>query len=448
MTRVAIYLDRQGKPPTAVETKQIESADAVKLAKFFVALGFTAEKQTTLQGGQYILAKANGVQLSIVTSRTPQPAGEWNMTLLVDDIEGALARAESVGATVASPIKEVPGAKKCVIMSPDGQRVVLAQKLKTKPVAAAAPVTKPSPTIATPEAGGAATPIAVHDERAKAPVFDAVFDAVEVEIGSSPERRLSELLLTGVSSMPVDETATDDDDEKKPRYVVASVVRTIQRLRVTTAITAGSWAISLVAYWFCQWFTRHPPAFFGNSRQGSAEQLISMICAAITFVAGLAIALGKLPCRDASERIGNRSLLMFATYCDLATLVVSLSFPLAEYAYLPMIALVGLVVTLICALASPLLFLPYLAQVARFVNMPKLASMLRVTQMFIIAFTAFGLMVALAAGLRLRGALDLFATLATIGTIVTGLIGFFCYLIGMAIFAVRARAPEGPLAAE
>jgi predicted enzyme related to lactoylglutathione lyase len=160
-TRLAVYVDKTGKQPPAPAKLRLESVDAVKLAKFFASLGFTVEKQATPEGRQYVLAKATNVELSIFPSREPKTPDDWSMTLIVDDAAAAATRAESFGGTVASPLKDVPGGRKCVIASFEGHRVVVAQLgAATRP--AAAPLPNATPSNGAPQPVVAETPIAAE----------------------------------------------------------------------------------------------------------------------------------------------------------------------------------------------------------------------------------------------------------------------------------------------
>lgn len=147
LIRLAVYVDRTGKQPPAPETLRLESTDAVKTAKFFAALGFTVEKQTLPDGRQFVLGRATNVQLAIVPSHTPTPIEDFSMTLIVEDAGAAAARAETFGGMVLSPLKEIPGGKKCVVASFEGHRVVVAELAAAPKPMAAAPA---SPTSANP----------------------------------------------------------------------------------------------------------------------------------------------------------------------------------------------------------------------------------------------------------------------------------------------------------
>lgn len=130
------FVDRQGNRPPVEVSLKLESRDAVKLAKFFVALGFVAEKRSDASGRQFISAKADGVVLEIHPAREPKQPADWNMMLIVDDADAAGARAVAHGGRLAGPLKEIPGGRKCVVESPEGQRVVVADK-RPKPAGVA-----------------------------------------------------------------------------------------------------------------------------------------------------------------------------------------------------------------------------------------------------------------------------------------------------------------------
>jgi predicted enzyme related to lactoylglutathione lyase len=130
-TRRPTFVDRQGNRPPVEVSLKLESRDAVKLAKFFVAIGFVAEKRSDASGRQFIAAKADGVVLEIHPARDPKQPADWNMMLIVDDAEAAGARAVAQGGTLVGPLKEIPGGRKCVLESPEGQRVIVADKRPT-----------------------------------------------------------------------------------------------------------------------------------------------------------------------------------------------------------------------------------------------------------------------------------------------------------------------------
>lgn len=140
-TPLPVFVDRQGNAYSAEQTRRIESRDAVKTAKFFVALGFTAEKQADAEGRAFVLAKATGVRLEIYPALEPQPTDDA-MTLIVADAAVASSRAAAVGGTIGSPLKDIPGGKKCVVVSPEGVRVIVAEKSGS---AGAAPTSVPKP---------------------------------------------------------------------------------------------------------------------------------------------------------------------------------------------------------------------------------------------------------------------------------------------------------------
>lgn len=201
-TRRATYVDRTGKQPPTPQELRIDSTDAVKLAKFFVALGLTVEKQSTPEGRQYVLAKATNLQLSIFPSRTAKLPDDWNMTLIVDDAAAAAARAEASGGTIAGPLKDIPGGKKCVVASWEGHRVVVAQlATATKPAAPQEPLATKAAVAAKPI--GIAKPIAAS----RVPV-----DALPVAESTTAESAVAAEPDLLDAALAAETTSTADED--------------------------------------------------------------------------------------------------------------------------------------------------------------------------------------------------------------------------------------------
>lgn len=395
--RLAVYVDRTGKQPPAPETLRLESADAVKTAKFFAALGFTVEKQTLPDGRQYVLAKATNVQLGIFPSRTPTPAAEFSMTLIVDDAGAAATRAEAFGGSVVSALKEIPGGKKCVVASFEGHRVVVAELAAAPKPMAAAPVS-PTPMNAAPS-----QPIAVP-KPIEAPKPTPVAQPVEVARPMAVARPVEAEPEFVDAAMAAEATSTFEEDplaifdapapsragttlappkpaalapapaprKKAPsgalfaapdEYYQANIAKdlSVREVRLLDGVKLGS-RIMLVGMFlpFVVWLLVLVGT--GNPVTAMAAIVVASIPANIMFIVGKCIAISN------NSGVVDTTMAAISVTIDALFLIAGgLSLVAPKLA-----AIVGLL-SMIFGIASPLLFLHFLGQVAQAVRHEKLA---------------------------------------------------------------------------
>lgn len=338
--RLAVYVDRTGKQPPVAESLQIESTDAVKLAKFFAALGFTVEKQARPDGRQYVLAKATGVELSIFPARVATPADKFNMTLMVDDVAAAASRAEAAGGSVASPIKEIPGGKKCAVASPEGLRVVLAEKSGAKPAAAPKPIAKP----VTP------APVETPDFLEAAMVAESgpVDDYDPLANYAAPAPMNVRLGAPG----PLGSASTPE------------MYQLLKAVKLCCAIMLAAIVIPIVAGLFLKFM----------EMSDDDEQFTVLVSGYLGVASVLVTLIAQIMVVVKCKNVMDSTLLVIAIVADVIGLLAG-----GITNLVPSLIIVTGMLYLLCVFASPILFGLFLSKTAEAIPSPKLASFSRIT---------------------------------------------------------------------
>lgn len=410
MSRLAIYVDRTGKQPPAPESLQIESADAVKLAKFFAALGFTVEKQATPEGRQYVLAKATSIELSIFPSRTPQPADDFSMTLMVDDVAAAAARAEAAGGTIASPIKPIPGGKKCVVASPEGLRVVLAEKSGAKPAAAPKPVAKPI--AAEPAEPPDFLEAAMAAESGSVDDYDPLANHDPLANYAAPAPMNGRL---GAPS-PLGSAPTPE------------MYQFLKAVKLCCAIMLAAIVIPIVVGLFLKFMER-------SERD---EELTALVNGYLSVASVLATLIAQITVVSKCKNVMDSTLLVIAIVADVVGMLAG-----GITIFVPSLVVVTGMLYLLCVFASPILFGLFLSKTAEAIPNPKLASFSRITVIGLALFIMV-LILSLVLGFLSGGDRSTVSNMMLI-CLITGIVAGLSYVALLGAFATIAIAkPAAP----
>jgi len=443
-SKLATFVDRQGKPPATPEWRRLEARDAVALAKFFVALGFAAEKQTSEGGRPFISARANGVVLEIHPAREPRPDVDWNMTLFVADAAAASARAVAVGATIDSPLKEIPGGKKCVVVSPEGQRVVVAERRDVAAVAAVAATRAPLP----PQPAQPVPPPKIAQEEAlvvfvaaettvteREPVFDAIDDARDKTVNAAVAKRVSRAVShRNVGDEKEVEFEEDEEDEGNDGSVGAyspTEVRTLRRVRIAATLTALGCSAFIIAA-IIVWMTR-PDANTARRPGSSSSNATPMVMVFGILLGGwIALIGGKCCVITRGFRRAESDLINIAFLAEIGRFICA---ALSGIDSLRAWTMFGFG---ICSLTSSFAFTRYLGQVAESVEDRFLVQVARLLLGAYAVILLGAIVAGIGASLDLKGEIGL-AVVAT-GFFSAVAAGFLCQIFYIAFnFAIAVR---------
>lgn len=388
LIRLAVYVDRTGKQPPAPETLRLESTDAVKTAKFFAALGFTVEKQTLPDGRQFVLGRATNVQLAIVPSHTPTPIEDFSMTLIVEDAGAAAARAETFGGMVLSPLKEIPGGKKCVVASFEGHRVVVAELAAAPKPMAAVPsnptASNPTPAAAAPTMSAppqpqpavAAEPVEVAKPVAASPPVEddplAEFDVVPPGAPFSsplagpspapPKPAASTIPTAPVPArskipsgalVPAPAEYYEPVGDGTPVVISLAAEELLRRVRVACMVAAGGILLPMFVGFVLYSTTTM------TSQNSQWLNLVYMLLPVIPTLTGV---IAKFLCFGKQAEIADERSLKTSLILDGSGVAIAV---LAYLADDDVFVVPLLVVCVACASASPFYFIKYLRRIAK-----------------------------------------------------------------------------------
>jgi len=456
----AMFVDSQGKRPAADVLFRLESRDAVKLAKFFVALGFVAEIQAVADGRRFVLAKTDGARLEIYPAREPRPTENWSMTLIVDDAAAAVARVATLGGKILSPLKDIPGGKKCVVASPEGQRVVVAERhapgavATTEPTvvlvdqAGAQPIKPPAATDEYSIAGDIAV---AEEEYAAAGSLLETLAAAEATASFGPTVLAAEDAVSTVAPVPdamqpepltplhSAEEPTEKRDagptaEERWRTIDFEERKVLQRVRKATLFTIFSYAAFFAATLFV-FAVMDDVRAASRYRGGRPDATLAYISIGFSLAGWAAVIIGKFFVATQSFRRVNTDWVATALCCDVGGLMLSM---LSSFASIRPWCTLG---TAVLWLVSSVAFARYLGLVAAAVEDKLLLTGSRIVLLF---YGAIGLFVFLTAfGAVLNGmtgdpSMLAVGAMGTVASAVPGQLGFIALNV---MFARRLRPP-------
>lgn len=356
MTIRPAYFDPTGKPPDVPEKRQLESADPVRSAKFFGALGFTLEKQTTPDGRRYVLAKGRNIELGIFLARAPQPADVRSLTLIVADVAAAAALAEAAGGKIVSRIEESLGGKTCEIASPDGLRIVLADNARALKAlgdsAAEAATAKSAVSLTTPPVVEAVAGKPVDD-------FSNVLEEVEAMTSSGGSADDQPVLTRSGRESLIDLVPPEFSPQLSAQ---------LHAVRTACAIMLFGWLVPLVV-----------GVLIVVSQIGKWPAADILTASSIVGLLGaVTLLIAKLFCVGKRSQVCGSRWVALAVALDIMGLLVGLILELVRREItMSSVELRFRILYVFCSLAAPIVFTIYLARVAREVQDKTLASLAR-----------------------------------------------------------------------
>lgn len=125
--------ERRGVPPAGTACwHELASPDAERAADFHRAVfGWGVQHATTSDGAPHWLFLRGDVAVGGMRRTEPGGAtrGQWTVHVAVDDLAQAVARATALGATLAAPPREVPGAGRVAsLLDPCGAAIRLVER--------------------------------------------------------------------------------------------------------------------------------------------------------------------------------------------------------------------------------------------------------------------------------------------------------------------------------